>query len=97
MNNAIKYNDKEKGEIRISCAQNGDFWEFAIADNGPGIPEKYHTKIFQIFQTLDNSNESTGVGLSIVKKIVELYGGKIWLDSKEGTGTTFHFTLKNKK
>ncbi len=97
LNNAIKYNDKEKGMVTISCAQNDDYWEFAIADNGPGIPEKYHHKIFQIFQTLDDKNESTGVGLSIVKKIVELSEGEIWLDSKEGVGTTFHFTLKKKK
>ncbi len=95
INNAIKYNDKEKGVITISCEQKNEFWEFSITDNGPGISKKYHDKIFQIFQTLDDKNESTGVGLSIVKKIVDVYEGKIWLDSIEGEGTTFYFTLKN--
>ncbi|WP_299434707.1 PAS domain S-box protein [uncultured Aquimarina sp.] len=94
--NAVKYNDKEQGIITVSCEQKDEFWEFAIADNGAGISKKYHHKIFQIFQTLDNKNESTGIGLSIVKKIVDLYDGKIWLVSKEGVGTTFYFTLKSK-
>ncbi len=92
--NAVKYNDKKQGAITISCEQKDEFWEFAIADNGAGISKKYHDKIFQIFQTLDENNESTGVGLSIVKKIVDLYDGEIWLESKEGVGTTFYFTLK---
>jgi len=96
LNNAVKYNDKEKGIIKVSCEQKEEFWQFEIADNGTGISKKYHNKIFQIFQTLDDKNESTGVGLSIVKKIVDLYEGKIWLASKEGIGTTFYFTLKNK-
>ncbi|PKV52985.1 PAS domain S-box-containing protein [Aquimarina sp. MAR_2010_214] len=94
ISNAVKYNDKEKGIVEISCKENGKFWEFAIKDNGQGIPDKYHNKIFQIFQTLDNKKESTGVGLSIVKKIVDLYSGKIWVESEEGQGTTFYFTLK---
>ncbi|WP_298545050.1 PAS domain S-box protein [uncultured Aquimarina sp.] len=96
LNNAVKYNDKEQGVITVSCEQKDEFWEFAITDNGAGISKKYHDKIFQIFQTLDDKNESTGVGLSIVKKIVDLYDGKIWLVSEEGIGTTFYFTLKNK-
>ncbi len=94
LSNAVKYNDKEKGIITITCKQTGKFWEFAITDNGPGIPKKYHDKIFQIFQTLDDSKESTGVGLSIVKKIIDLYEGKIWVESKEKKGTSFYFTLK---
>ncbi len=94
LNNAVKYNDKKKGIVTISCKEKEEFWEFAIADNGPGISEKYYDKIFQIFQTLDDKNESTGVGLSIVKKIIDVYEGKIWLKSKEREGTTFYFTLK---
>ncbi len=94
LNNAIKYNDKEQGLITVSCKEKNEFWEFAIADNGVGISKKYHDKIFQIFQTLDNQGESTGVGLSIVKKIIDLYEGTIWLESTDGVGTTFYFTLK---
>ncbi len=100
LNNAVKYNDKPKGEIRIFCDTNNGYWKFGIADNGPGIHEKYYEKIFQIFQTLAPRDkvESTGVGLALVKKIVEIYGGKIWVESKVGYGTTFFFTLpKNKE
>lgn len=92
--NAVKYNDKEKGIITVACELKKGFWQFAIADNGAGISKKYFDKIFQIFQTLDDKNESTGVGLSIVKKIVDVYEGEIWLESEEGIGTTFYFTLK---
>lgn len=94
INNAIKYTDKKNGRIEIDCkSANPSFWEFSISDNGIGIPKKYHKKIFQVFQVLEESEESTGVGLSIVKKIVEVYGGKIWLDSDVNKGTTFYFTL----
>ncbi len=94
ISNAVKYNDKEKGIVKISCEDDQQFWLFSIEDNGPGIPKKYHEKIFQIFQTLDQTIESTGIGLSIVKKIVDLYNGKIWVESEENIGTTFYFTLK---
>ncbi len=96
LNNAVKYNDKEQGLILIKCKELPQFWEFSIEDNGPGISKKYHDKIFQIFQTLDNSKKSTGVGLSIVKKIVDMYDGKIWIESQEGLGTSFYFTIKKK-
>ncbi len=94
ISNAVKYNDKEKGIIKVSCKDIKTYWEFSVSDNGQGIPSKYHDKVFQIFQTLDDKKESTGVGLSIVKKIIDLYEGKIWIESEEGIGTTFHFTLK---
>jgi len=95
LSNATKYMDKSKGQIRIGCIEENGFWKFSIADNGPGIKEAYFEKIFEIFQTLTPRDqvESTGVGLTIVKKIVELYGGKIWLTSKPGEGSTFFFTL----
>ncbi len=95
LSNAIKYMDKPQGLVRIGCAQDGDFWKFSVADNGPGIKEKHFEKIFQIFQTLSSSDEfeSTGVGLTIIKKIVELYGGRIWVESQFGEGSTFFFTL----
>ncbi|PSB67872.1 PAS domain-containing sensor histidine kinase, partial [filamentous cyanobacterium CCP1] len=67
---------------------------FTIADNGPGIAPEYHKKIFAIFQTLEarDTKEGTGIGLSIVKKIVETEGGTIRIESQEGMGTAFHFT-----
>lgn len=95
MGNAIKFMDKPHGVIRVGCESDGDWWRFSIYDNGPGIDEKYHDKIFQIFQTLipRDEHESTGIGLTLVKKIIELYGGSIWLKSEPGAGTTFYFTL----
>jgi signal transduction histidine kinase len=95
LNNAVKYLDKPQGQIRIGCVEEDGSWKFSVTDNGPGIEEKYFEKIFQIFQTLSPRDEveSTGVGLTIIKKIVELYGGKIWVESKPGEGSTFFFTL----
>ena len=92
--NAIAYNDKEKGTISIGADDKGAFWEFYIKDNGKGIEDVYFDKIFKTFEKLENNGNSTGIGLSIVKKIVDLYGGKIWLTSKLNEGTTFYFTLK---
>lgn len=93
--NAAKYMDKPEGVIKIDCEGENDFWKFSVSDNGPGIEEKYYRKIFRIFQTLAPRDEveSTGVGLSLVKKIVELYGGKVWVESVVGQGSTFYFTL----
>ena len=94
ISNAIKYNDKEKGELCINCKESEDYWQFTFADNGPGIPKNYHKKIFEIFQTVGNCEDSTGVGLSIVKKVVNMYGGTVDVSSTPGKGTTFSFTLK---
>ena len=93
--NAIKYMDKPQGRIEVGCTNQGNVWQFAVSDNGPGIEKKYFEKIFQMFQTLAprDQRESTGIGLSIVKKIVELFGGDIWVESKPGEGSTFFFTL----
>jgi len=95
LSNAVKYMDKPKGQIKVGCAEQNGFWKFSVADNGRGIEEKHFKKIFKIFQTLSprDESESTGVGLTVVKKIVELYGGKIWVQSKPGKGSTFFFTL----
>ncbi|MHC4456833.1 MAG: ATP-binding protein [Planctomycetota bacterium] len=99
LSNAVKYMDKPKGQIKIGCAEENSFWKFSIEDNGPGIDEKHFEKIFQIFQTLSPRDEfeSTGIGLTVVKKIIELYGGKIRVESKVGKGTTFFFTLPKQK
>ena len=95
ISNGIKFMDKPQGEIRIACEDAGTDWRFSVADNGPGISAKYHEKIFQIFQTLTARDEfeSTGIGLAVVKKIVDMGRGEIWLESEEGGGTTFFFTL----
>jgi light-regulated signal transduction histidine kinase (bacteriophytochrome) len=99
LSNAVKHMGKPAGKIKISCAEEKDFWKFSVTDNGQGIEEKYFEKIFQIFQTLSTNeeNRSSGIGLSTVKKIVEMYGGKIWVESKPGQGSTFFFTLPKQK
>jgi two-component system, LuxR family, sensor kinase FixL len=99
LSNAIKYMDKPKGQIKVGCVEENNFWKFNVTDNGPGIDEKYFEKIFKIFQTLTPRDEfeSTGIGLTVIKKIVELYKGKVWLQSKVGEGTTFFFTLPKQK
>ena len=92
--NAIKFNDKKKGIIELDFKEENSFYQFSIKDNGMGIDEKFHDKIFKIFHYLNKTKESSGIGLSIVKKIVNLYGGDIWLESEVGKGATFYFTLK---
>ncbi len=96
LDNAIKYNDKEQGRICIEWEDIGSHIKFSISDNGPGIDPKYHDKIFKIFQTLHSRDdiESTGIGLTIVKRIVQLYEGEIKVSSVPGQSTTFEFTLK---
>jgi signal transduction histidine kinase len=98
IDNAVKFMDKPDGKIAIRCADEASWWTFSVADNGPGIDKKYHEKIFQLFQTLEprDVRESTGVGLSLVKKIIAFYGGKIWVESMPGKGSTFSFTLPKK-
>ncbi len=99
LSNAIKYMDKDEGLIKIECSEQDDFWQFSVTDNGPGIEEKHFERIFKMFQALSTSEESqsTGVGLTIAKKIVEVYGGKIWVESIVGEGSTFLFTLPKQK
>ena len=98
LSNAIKYNDKPQGLITVTCEDKGDSWQFEITDNGPGIPEKDYERVFQIFQTVKPRDEvdSTGVGLTVVKKIINTLQGKIWIDSKLGEYTTFSFILPKK-
>lgn len=94
ISNAIKYNDKSKGIINITCDSLDEYYQFSIKDNGPGIEPIYHQKIFELFQTLQSRDaiEGAGIGLATVKKILDKIGGKIWLVSKKGYGTTFYFT-----
>ena len=91
--NAIKFNDKENGVIEISAKEKNNCYEFCVKDNGIGIDKKYHDSIFKIFHSLKKSKDSSGIGLSIVKKIVDLHHGEIWIKSKPTKGTEFYFTL----
>ncbi len=94
INNAIKFNDKENGIIEIDVKDQNSFYKFSIKDNGIGIEKEHFDKIFKIFQSLKKSKDSSGIGLSIVKKIVDFYKGEIWLESEINKGTTFFFTIK---
>ena len=95
IDNAVTYMDKQEGIVKIGCADEETRWKFCVSDNGPGIDRQYHEKIFQIFQTLAprDEHESSGVGLTLVKKIIEQYDGSIWVESEPGKGSTFYFTL----
>jgi PAS domain S-box-containing protein len=95
ISNAIKYMDKPDGTVAVGCTDDDDYWRFSVADNGPGIEPRHFGRIFQLFQTLAPRDrvESTGVGLALVKKTVELLGGRVWLESVPGAGSTFYFTL----
>ena len=98
LSNAIKYIDKPKGLIKVGCEDKEERWEFFIQDNGPGIEKKYFEKVFKIFQTLQSRDkmESTGIGLTTVKKIIKLINGDIWLESEIGKSTTFFFSIPKK-
>ena len=92
--NAFKYHhDRDNAIVEVSCTEHSDGYEFRVSDNGPGIERKFHARIFEVFQTLQSRDEieSTGVGLSIVKKSIEGLGGTISVESSLGSGTTFAF------
>jgi signal transduction histidine kinase len=80
--------------VTVSATDAGPFWRFSVADNGPGIPEEYQGRIWGIFQTLEPRDrvEGTGIGLSLVKKLVEAQGGSVMLQSRPGEGAAFSFT-----
>jgi PAS domain S-box-containing protein len=96
ISNGIKFNKSDSPTVRINSLEESGMYEFSVSDNGIGIPREYFDKIFIIFQRLwyEKEFDGTGAGLTIVKKIVETHGGRIWLDSKIGEGTTFYFTLR---
>jgi len=97
--NATKYNDKPQRWIEIGCEVINMDRVFYVRDNGIGIKAEHHARVFTLFERLhkrDAYGGGTGVGLTIVQKIVQLHGGKIWIESVPGEGTAFHFTLPEK-
>jgi light-regulated signal transduction histidine kinase (bacteriophytochrome) len=95
--NSINYNNKENGFVIIGVSEYEEHYEFYVKDNGIGIAPAYHDRIFKVFTKLESTGQSSGIGLSIVKKIVHFYMGEIWLESQENIGTTFFFTIKKQK
>lgn len=97
LGNAIKYRGKEAPKIEVDARREGDDWIFTFKDNGIGIDERYASTIFGIFKRLHSATEytGTGMGLAICKRIVQRYGGRIWVESRLGSGSTFVFTIRD--
>ncbi len=94
ISNAIKYRREEAPRIRVDASRVGSDWTFSVQDNARGFDQQYSERIFGLFQRLEGREvEGTGLGLAISRKIVEKHGGRIWAESKVGTGSTFYFTL----
>jgi len=93
ISNAVNYSNKKAGKVTITYKDIDDFHLFSIKDNGIGIEKSYHEKIFDIFESYSDDSKSSGIGLSIVKKIIENYKGEIWLESELNKGTTFYFKI----
>ncbi|MEN8206556.1 MAG: CHASE domain-containing protein [Pseudomonadota bacterium] len=92
--NSIKHGKGEQGRVEVTVRDRGEYYEFTITDDGPGIAPEYHDKVFMVFQTLavHDYGSNTGIGLALVKKIVQEHGGSITLESEEGNGATFRFS-----
>ncbi len=99
MGNALKFRSQSVPRIHVSSKETEAEWEFAVADNGIGIEPQYFERIFMVFQQLHTKGEfpGTGIGLAICKKVVERHGGRIWVISRPGEGSAFHFTLPKQR
>ncbi|RKT56229.1 sensor histidine kinase [Saccharothrix australiensis] len=95
ISNALKFHGEQPPVVRVDVERTGEFWTFTVSDNGIGIEPEYAERIFVIFQRLHHKDDypGTGIGLAMCRKIIEYHGGTIWLDTGEGAGTTFKFTL----
>jgi PAS domain S-box-containing protein len=94
IDNAVKFRSAERApRIEVGCRQESGFYRFHVADNGIGIAPQYHERVFAPFQKLHLEIEGVGIGLALVKKIVEHHGGRVWVESEAGKGSTFYFTI----
>lgn len=95
LSNALKFSGGRPPRVKVSSERKGDFWEFSVRDEGIGIDKAHFERIFQLFQRLHDRDEypGTGLGLAICQKIIAHHGGRIWIESVLGKGSTFHFTL----
>ena len=93
LSNAVKFSDEDMPQVNVSAAPDGDCWRFSVRDNGIGIDPAHAERIFKPFARLGSSKDGTGIGLAICQRIVEHHGGRIWVESEPGAGSTFHFTI----
>ena len=93
--NALKFRSDAPPKIHVDATRDGDFWRFAVRDNGIGIDPQFQERIFGVFRRLHTERQypGTGIGLAICRRIVERHGGRIWVESELGQGATFCFTL----